>query len=54
MKKASIIATMAFGMIMVFTSNSNAQKFPALDKSPMDIASYPNDYKDAKKTARII
>lgn len=54
MKKASIIATMAFGMIMVFTSNSNAQKFPALDKSPMDMASYPNDYKDANKTARII
>lgn len=53
MKKASIITTMAFGMMMVFT-NTNAQKFPALDKSPMDMAAYPNDYKDANKTARII
>ncbi len=53
MKKATLIATMAFGMMMVFTSNANAQKFPALDKSPMDMASYPNDYKDANKIARI-
>jgi hypothetical protein len=54
MKKASIITTMAFGLMMVFTSNATAQKFPALDKSPMDMAAYPNDYKDANKTARII
>ncbi len=54
MKKASLITTAAFGILMVFSSNVNAQKFPALDKSPMDIASYPNDYKDANKTARII
>ncbi len=54
MKKTSIIATMAFGMMMAFSSNANAQKFPDLDKSPMDMASYPTDYKDANKTARII
>ncbi|WP_348798993.1 DUF2911 domain-containing protein [Flavobacterium adhaerens] len=54
MKKGTLIATMAFGMMMVFTSNANAQKFPGLDKSPMDMASYPNDYKDANKTVRII
>lgn len=54
MKKTSIIATITFGMMMAFTSNANAQKFPTLDKSPMDMAAYPNDYKDANKTARII
>lgn len=54
MKKTSIIATMTLGMMMAFTSNANAQKFPDLDKSPMDMASYPTDYKDANKTARII
>jgi hypothetical protein len=54
MKKTSIIATMTFGIMMAFTPNANAQKFPGLDKSPMDMASYPNDYKDANKTARII
>jgi len=54
MKKATIIATIAFALTMAFTSNAHAQKFPSLDKSPMDMASYPNDYKDSKKTARII
>lgn len=54
MKKTSLIASITFGLMMVFTSNVTAQKFPGLDKSPMDIAAYPNDYKDANKTARII
>lgn len=54
MKKASLIASITFGLMMVFSSNATAQKFPGLDKSPMDIAAYPNDYKDANKTARII
>lgn len=54
MKKATLITTMAFGIMMVFTSNMTAQKFPNLDKSPMDMASYPNDYKDSNKVARII
>ena len=54
MKKASLITTAACGILMVFSSNANAQKFPSVDKSPMDMAAYPNDYKDANKTARII
>lgn len=54
MKKTTLIATMAFGIMMAFTSNAVAQKFPSLDKSPMDMAAYPNDYKDSNKTARII
>lgn len=54
MKKATLITTISFGMMMVFTSNATAQKFAKLDKSPMDMASYPNDYKDANKVARII
>ncbi|MGO4821575.1 MULTISPECIES: DUF2911 domain-containing protein [unclassified Flavobacterium] len=53
MKKSTLIATMAFGMTMLMASNANAQKFPDLDKSPMDMASYPNDYKDAAKVAKI-
>ena len=54
MKKSTIITTIAFGITMLLSSNANAQKFPGLDKSPMDMAAYPNDYKDANKTARII
>jgi hypothetical protein len=54
MKKSTFFTSIAF-VFMLFTSlNSNAQKFPGLDKSPMDITSYPNDYKDANKVARVI
>jgi hypothetical protein len=53
MKKSTIIATMAFSLTLLFAANGNAQKFPDLDKSPMDVASYPNDYKDAAKLAKV-
>jgi len=52
MKKVSFIALMAFAMI--FTTEAIAQKFSGLDKSPLDIAAFPNDYKKANKTVRII
>ena len=54
MKKSTIITTIAFAVTMLLSSNVNAQKFPDLDKSPMDMASYPNDYKDPAKLVRII
>lgn len=52
MKKVSLIALMAFAM--VFTTEVMAQKFSGLDKSPMDMASYPGDYKVANKAVRVI
>ncbi|MBK0368745.1 DUF2911 domain-containing protein [Flavobacterium agrisoli] len=54
MKTTTFITSVAFGITMLLSSNVQAQKFPNLDKSPMDMASYPNDYKDANKIARII
>ncbi len=39
---------------MVFTSNSFAQEFSGIDKSPMDMASYPSDYKNSDKAVRVI
>lgn len=39
--------------MMLFFTNANAQKFPDLDKSPMDVAAFPNDYKDAAKIAKV-
>ncbi|MGB5699844.1 DUF2911 domain-containing protein, partial [Muriicola sp.] len=39
---------------MVFTSNSFAQEFSGMDKSPMDMASYPSDYKNSDKAVRVI
>ena len=52
MKKVSLVALMAFAMI--FTTEALAQKFSGLDKSPMDMAAYPTDYKIANKSIRVI
>lgn len=54
MKKLKFISTIAFGALLFLTTTTQAQKFPGLDKSPMDIASYPNDYKIPLKTAKVI
>ncbi|UQD57603.1 DUF2911 domain-containing protein [Flavobacterium sp. K5-23] len=53
MKKSTLIATMAFAFTTLLSSNMNAQKFPDLDKSPMDVASFPTDYKNADKIAKV-
>jgi hypothetical protein len=53
MKKSTLIATVTFAFTMLLSSTANAQKFPALDKSPMDVASFPTDYKNADKIAKV-
>ena len=53
MKKSTIVATAAFAFTMLLSSNANAQKFPDLDKSPMDVAAFPTEYKNADKIAKI-
>jgi hypothetical protein len=53
MKKNNLtlaIITLAF----VFTTNTFAQDFKGLDKSPMDAASYPSDYKISDKLVKIV
>ncbi|MFC4094529.1 DUF2911 domain-containing protein [Euzebyella saccharophila] len=52
MKKVSLIAFLAIAMF--FSIDATAQKFSGLDKSPMDMASFPNDYKIANKSVRVI
>ena len=54
MKKLKFISAISFGALLFLTTTTQAQKFPGLDKSPMDIASYPNDYKIPVKTAKVI
>lgn len=39
---------------MMITTISTAQDFSGIDKSPMDMASYPADYKNSDKAVRII
>lgn len=51
--KKSIVTTIAFAFMILLSSNVHAQKFPDLDKSPMDMAAFPNDYKVADKIAKI-
>jgi len=40
-------------LALVFTTNSSAQKFSGLDKSPMDMAAYPSSYKVSDKAVRV-
>ena len=42
MKKTKLLFSLGFALIMLMTLQVNAQKFPGLDKSPMDLASFPN------------
>jgi hypothetical protein len=50
MKKS--ILTFAI-VAIAFTTNTSAQEFKGLDKSPMDAASYPSDYKVSDKLVKI-
>ncbi|GIZ10492.1 DUF2911 domain-containing protein [Flavobacterium sp. UMI-01] len=53
MKTTTLITTITFGLTLLFSSNAEAQKFPPLDKSPMDVTAYPNSNKEATKTIKI-
>lgn len=54
MKNTRLISTIAFAFIMLFSFNAEAQKFSGLDKSPMDAASFPSDYKESDKLIKIV
>ena len=51
MKK--LVTLTIFIFALVFTTTTSAQKFSGLDKSPMDMAAYPTDYKVSEKAVRI-
>ena len=52
MKKSIVIsAIMVFAVL--FSAELVAQKFPALDKSPMDVASFPSSYKESDKVIKV-
>jgi hypothetical protein len=54
MKKSKLIAVLTFAFIMLFSTNIEAQKFSKLDKSPMDAAAFPRDYKVSDKLIKIV
>lgn len=53
MKKSTIITSIAFAFMMLLSFNATAQDFPKLDKSPMDVAAFPSNYKDSNKLIKI-
>ncbi len=52
--KKRILTLAILAIAFVCTTNTYAQKFRGLDKSPMDAASYPGDYKISDKLVKII
>ena len=54
MKKSNTISTLLFALLMIIGSSVNAQEFSKLDKSPLDISSFPTSYKEANKEMKII
>lgn len=49
----TVIKTLVFTFALVFSFTANAQKFPDLDPSPMDAATYPSSYKVSEKAIKI-
>lgn len=52
--KNSILAVFITVVSLVFSKEAMAQKFPGLDKSPMDAATYPENYRNSNKKVKVI
>jgi len=52
--KKSILLTLACAITFLFATNVIAQDFPGLDKSPMDVASFPSSYRVSDKLVKVI
>ena len=53
MKTSHIFKTIAFSLLMLVSFNIQAQDFPDLDVSPMDVASFPSNYKISNKLIKV-
>lgn len=51
--KNKFFTTALIALALLFTVNMDAQKFSGLDKSPMDVASYPSSYKESNKLVKV-
>ena len=52
--KNSILSIAVFVIILISSSQLTAQKFKSLDKSPMDVAAFPNSYKISDKIVKVV
>jgi hypothetical protein len=50
----NVLTLTLFICALTFSGHIVAQEFSGLDKSPMDMASYPSDYKNSDKAVRVI
>lgn len=53
MTKTNVIKAITCAFLLVLTVTISAQEFKPLDKSPMDAAAYPSDYKEANKLIKV-
>ena len=54
MKTFKLITTITCAFLMLLSISVSAQNFKGLDKSPMDAASFPSDYKVSDKLIKIV
>lgn len=52
--KKSIFTIAVFMLAILFSNETVAQKFPKLDKSPMDAASYPTSWRISDKLVKMV
>ena len=52
--KKSILSIAVFVIAIIFSNDAFAQKFPKLDKSPMDAAAFPASYKISDKLVKVV
>ena len=52
--KNSILSIAVFVITLISSSQLTAQKFKSLDKSPMDVAAFPNSYKISDKIVKVV
>ena len=54
MKKTTLITALTFALITFLSFNINAQKFSGLDKSPLDVVSFPTGNKITDKLVKVV
>ncbi|MGJ8743491.1 DUF2911 domain-containing protein [Polaribacter sp.] len=52
--KKTILSLVVFAIAIFISTETFAQKFPKLDVSPMDAASYPNNWREANKLIKVV
>lgn len=51
--RKSIFTLMLLAISLVFTSDLEAQKFSSMDKSPLDVATFPSSHRESDKIVKV-